>query len=151
MYSKAEVQSIKREFWTAFGVIMKPHLSASGFKINWINYKTGVKDILFRLDADNKQATISIQLLHKDEGIRSLYYEQFLEFKTLFHAILEEEWIWEESAFDNHGKEHASIYIATNGNIFDKDQWQEMFAFLKNRLIKLDEFWSDAIDIFKSL
>lgn len=122
-------------------MVMKPHLSAEGNKINWINYKTGVKDVHFKMDADSKKTSITIELLHKDDGIKELYWEQFLEFKNLFHTTLKEDWIWEDS----------SISITANGNIFDKNQWQDMFAFLKTRLLKFDEFWADAQEMFKSL
>ena len=151
MYGKDEAKKLKKEFWTAFGMVMKPHLSAEGFKINWVNYKTGVKDIWFKTQADNKTVSISINLNHKDEGIRSLYWEQFEEFKLLFHSTMEEEWSWKKSIYDGFGIEYSTIGLSTNGNIFDKNQWQDMFAFLKPRLIKLDEFWSDAKDVFNAL
>lgn len=151
MYSKEETKQIKQEFWTAFGIVMKPHFSTSGFKINWINYKTGVRNISFKMEASNKQVSISIKLDHKDEGIRDLYYEQFIEFKTLLHTILEEEWEWNRVAYDLYSRECSSISIAEKGNIFDKDQWQDMFAFLKQRMIRLDAFWDDAKEIFKAL
>ena len=93
------------------------------------------------MDADSKKVTLSIHLSHKDEGIKELFWEQFLEFKFLFHSTLEEEWSWE----------NPTIWISTNGNIFDKNQWQDMFSFLKTRLLKFDEFWTDAQEIFKSL
>ena len=151
MFTKEEASRFKTEFWTAFGVIMKPHFSASGFRINWINYKTGLKDIVFKFDADKKSTSIAIQLKHKDDGIRALYWEQFLEFKTLFQSIMEEEWIWDDNLIDKFGSSYSSISIRIDGNIFDQDKWQNMFAFLKPRLIKLDEFWDDGQEMFKSL
>ena len=151
MFTKEQVKQFNKEFWTAFGVVMKPHYSASGFKINWINYKTGVKDIVFKMDATTKTVSIAIQFKHKDEGIRALYWEQLEEFKTLFHSTMDEEWIWDDSLFDKYGSSYSSVSIENKGNIYDKDQWQDMFAFLKVRLIKLDEFWDDAKEMFKSL
>lgn len=151
MYSKDEVKLLKTQFWTAFGMVMKPHLSTEGLRINWVNYKTGVKDIVFKTDASKKEISISIQLHHDDVGIRELYWEQFLEFKSLFHSIVEEEWDWNDIAYNEYDEPYSSISISSKGNIFDKDQWQDMFAFLKARLLKLDEFWSDAQEIFKSL
>lgn len=151
MYGKDEAKLLKKQFWMAFGMVMKPNFSAEGLKVNWVNYNTEVKDILFKTDATNKKVSISIQIHHPDEGIRELYWEQFLEFKSLLHSILEEEWEWDEVTFDEYGKQYSSINISTKGNIFNKDQWQEIFSFLKERLLKLDEFWSDAKDIFKSL
>lgn len=151
MYGKDESKLLKKQFWTAFGMVMKPYFSVDGLKINWINYKTGVKDIYFKTDATNKKVSVSIELHHLDDGIRELYWEQFLEFKSLLHSILEEEWIWAPNQFDVFGKAYAKIYIETMGNIYNQNEWQNMFAFLKPRLLKLDEFWVDAKEILKSL
>ncbi len=45
MFSKQEASQLRKDFWTAFGLYMRPIPSAEGDKINWINYKTGEKDI----------------------------------------------------------------------------------------------------------
>ena len=57
MYSKSEASQLKQEFWTSFGQYMSPVLSAEGEKLNWINYKTGEKDIFFKMKANNKKST----------------------------------------------------------------------------------------------
>ena len=69
---------------------MAPVLSAEGEKVNWVNYKTGEKDIYFRMQADNKTASIAIELTHKDAGIQQLYFEQFAELKKLLEESLGE-------------------------------------------------------------
>ena len=100
MYSRQEASLLRQEFWTAFGQYMLPVQSAEGEKVNWINYKTGEKFISFRMDADHKQALISIEMNHKDEGIRSLHFEQFRQFRKLLESELNETWTW-EPAFMN--------------------------------------------------
>ena len=60
MYSKKEISLTRQEFWTAFGQYMAPIPSAGGEKINWINYKTGVKHIYFKMEADQKFASIGL-------------------------------------------------------------------------------------------
>ena len=56
MYSKAEVTQLRQAFWTALGQYMAPVPSAEGDTTNWINYKTGVKHVYFRMQADNQLA-----------------------------------------------------------------------------------------------
>ena len=90
MYSKQEASQLRQEFWTAFGQYMSPVLSSEGEKINWINYKTGEKDIFFRINADNKKASIAIELTHKDVGVQELYFEQFQQLKKALHNALQE-------------------------------------------------------------
>jgi hypothetical protein len=152
MYSKQEASLLRQEFWTTFGQYMCPILSAEGEKINWINYKTGEKNIAFRMHADNKKASIGIELTHKDRDIQQLYFEQFLQFKNLFADAVQEEWNWQLHTHDEHGKTISCIYIETNGaSIFQKQDWPELISFFKPRIIALDEFWSSVKYAFESL
>ncbi|MFA6277828.1 MAG: DUF4268 domain-containing protein, partial [Pedobacter sp.] len=64
MYSKEEASKTRQQFWITFGKYMKPILSAEGLPINWINYKTGIKNIYFRMDAEQHKAIISIEITH---------------------------------------------------------------------------------------
>src|SRR5687767_8933243 len=104
MYSKQEASQLRQEFWTAFGQYMSPVLSADGERMNWVNYKTGEKNIGFRMHADNRNATISIELTHSDRGLQQLYFEQFLELKNILVQSLGEDWDWQLHGTDEHGK-----------------------------------------------
>lgn len=77
MYKKDEASQLRQAFWTAFGQYMAPIPSVEGEKINWVNYKTGVKNVYFRMFADSKKARISIEITHSDICIQELFYEQF--------------------------------------------------------------------------
>jgi hypothetical protein len=152
MYSKQEAVKLKEEFWTAFGQYMAPILSAEGEKINWINYKTGEKNIRFRMQADNKKASIAIELSHNDPEIQQLYFEQFIELKKIFQSIIEEEWLWIQHVTNDHGKTISRIYQEITGvSIFKKDDWPKLISFFKPRIILLDEFWSNVKYSFEAL
>jgi hypothetical protein len=152
MYSKQEASHLRQEFWTTFGQYMRPVLSAEGEKVNWINYKTGEKNISFRIHAENKNAVIAIELTHKDKEIQQLYFEQFLQFKNLFEEVMNEEWEWRLHAYDEHGKFISKIFKEkTDVSIFQKQDWPELISFFKPRIIALDEFWSSVKYGFESL
>ena len=152
MYSKAEITQLRQAFWTTFGQYMAPVPSAEGETTNWINYKTGVKHVYFRMQADNRQASIGIELTHPDAGIRELFFEQFLEVKTLLHEALGEDWTWEAAATDAHGVPLARIYTELRpANLFSRDGWPALISFFKPRLIALDAFWADAQYSFDAL
>jgi hypothetical protein len=152
MYSKAEVSQLRQAFWTTFGQYMAPVPSAEGLSTNWINYKTGLKNVYFRMQADNRRATISIELTHSDEDIRALYFEQFLALKTVLHEALGEAWQWEPDALDEHGQPLARIYqVLQPVNLFNRDDWPQLISFFKPRIIALDEFWSNAQYAFDDL
>ena len=122
MYSRQEASQLKQEFWTAFGQYMSPIFSAEGEKVNWINYKTGEKNIAFRMHADNKKASIAIELNHKDKGIQQIYFEQLQQFKNLFTSIVQEDWSWQLHTHDEHGKIISRISTEKSGvSIFQKN------------------------------
>ncbi|MBU6120171.1 DUF4268 domain-containing protein [Hymenobacter siberiensis] len=152
MYSKAEITRLRQAFWTAFGQYMAPVPSAEGDTTNWINYKTGVKNVYFRMQADKARASIAIELTHPDAGIRELFWEQFLELKTLLHETLGETWTWAPDTTDAHGQPLSRIYYDLPGvNLFNRDDWPALISFFKPRLMALDTFWADAQYSFDAL
>lgn len=152
MFTRDELKEIRSEFWTNFGKIMKPHRSQTGEHVRWTNYRTGVKDMYFRLNVDNVRASLSIDLQHPDNGIRDLFWEQLLEFKNLLSQHLESELFWHYSYSLPSGQviSHVVCY-QENVSLFDKTTWPTAFAFLKTNIIHLDAFWADARDIFLHL
>ncbi|RYD74806.1 MAG: DUF4268 domain-containing protein [Sphingobacteriales bacterium] len=152
MYSKEEAARLRQQFWTSFGQYMKPVPSASGYPVNWINYKTGVKHVFFKMDADTKKAVISIQLNHADADIRHLIYNQFEEFKLMFTNIVNENWEWFQDTSDEFGKEISLISATLEGvNIYNQQHWPELISFFKPRIIALDEFWDNVKPVFEDL
>lgn len=153
MYSKEEAFQIRKKFWTSFGRYMKLQISASGEEVNWINYKTGIKELYFKTDVDNKSARIAIEISLKDREMQELMFEQFEEYLPLFESIVGEDWIWFRSFFDENGKEISKIELRLEKvSIFREENWSEIIGFLKENLLKLDEFWDvtkDSFEIFK--
>ena len=137
MFNRSETSRIKQEFWTTFGKYMSPVPSAEGLKINWVNYRTGVKDVFFRMETLPDRAAIFISIEHSDDSIRELFFDQFLELKEMLHAALGEEWEWQREMF--------RIYKELPGaSVLDKQQWPELISFFKSRIMALDAFWENG-------
>jgi hypothetical protein len=152
MYSRQEAAQLKKEFWTAFGQYMTPMLSAEGEKVPWVNYKTGEKNIFFRLHADNKKAVVAIELTHTDAGVQQLYFEQFLQFKKVLETATSEEWTWHLHTTDEYGKTISRIYTELQDvSIFRKQDWPRLISFFKPRIIALDAFWSNVKYAFEAM
>ncbi|GAA4376640.1 DUF4268 domain-containing protein [Hymenobacter koreensis] len=152
MYSKIEAAHLRQAFWTTFGQYMQPVPSAEGVPTNWINYKTGLKHVYFRLHADGKQARIAIEITHPDAGLRELFFEQFRELKAMLEETTGEAWTWAPEAEDANGQPIARIYQElVPANLFNRDDWPRLISFFKPRLMALDEFWSTAQYAFEEL
>lgn len=150
MYSKHEISQIRQEFWTVFGQYMAPVPSAEGEKINWINYKTGIPHLFFRMNADKENAYIGIEILQNISAQNPKFYQQFLLLKPMIQDQMDENWIWEE-AFENETNQALSrIYTQLKpANIFNEADWPAIISFLKPRIIALDHFWYHHKMIFE--
>jgi hypothetical protein len=152
MYTKEQASQLRLAFWTAYGHYMAPVPSAEGYKVNWSNYKTGIKHVNFRLQADQKKASIAIELTHLDTGLQELYFQQFEELKGLLHQSLGEEWEWALHTSNEHGKTISRIFREVSPvNLFSKEDWPALISFFKPRIMALDVFWRDARYTFEEL
>jgi hypothetical protein len=144
MYSRKEASQVRQEFWTTFGKYMQPVLSSGGEKVNWINYKTGAKNIYFRMHA-GKGASVAIELRHADAILREEYYNRFLELRSLFNNITGEKWTWHKEVKDEHGRIISRIDTTIEEvNVFNKADWPALISFFKPRIIALDGFWGQV-------
>jgi hypothetical protein len=140
MYNEAK---LKQEFWTNFGQYMLPVISAEGEKPGWLNYKTGIRHLFFKMDAGRNFASIGIHIRNPDEFVRNDQFEKLLQLKNVLEDELGEEWIWEERAIDEHGAPYARVFTSLeNVNIFERKDWPQVISFFKQRIIDLDRFWS---------
>jgi hypothetical protein len=131
---------------------MAPIRSVDGWPTNWVNYKTGLKGVQFKMHADNRRASIAIELTQPDADVRELFYEQFLALRTLLHEALGEEWAWEAEAENEHGQPLSRIYKElAPANVFNREDWPALISFLKPRIIALDTFWQDSQYAFEEL
>lgn len=153
MYTKNEASIIREKFWTTFGLYMKPIPTQEDCKVNWINYKTGIKNIRFTMNADQFSAKIAIEIYHPDNDIQQLYTNQFLLLKNHFTETMTEEWQWDINTADElGGNVQTLIYKEIKEvNVFNKNDWPMLITFFKDRIINLHEFWLNAKYAFEKL
>lgn len=130
---------------------MKKYIPEYGGKIRWVNYRTGVNSIRFKIEADKVSSRVCIDIINKDEGVREVFFEQFEEFKTLLSNSMDElEWI-KEYRID------SGIYITRiitefkGPSINNESEWGEIYRFFEKNLVALHEFWDISQDVFKDL
>jgi hypothetical protein len=144
MYSKQEASLLRQQFWTSFGGYMSPVLSAEGEKINWVNYKTGVKGLRFTMETDNRSARVSVLFSQADPGLQKRYFDKFMELKDIFRKFTGEGWEWEGAVTNGQGKTISGIHHSLYGvNVFNKSDWPAIISFLKPSMMALDAFWCE--------
>ena len=103
----------------------------------------------FRMDANNKMASIAIELRHADPIIREEYFKKFQQLKHVLEDTLGERWDWQMSVADEDGMVISRIGTTKTGvSVFNNDDWPAIISFLKPRLIALDSFWALAKNSF---
>lgn len=149
MYTRQEASLIRQKFWTSFGQYMRPVKGAEGEAVNWLNYKTGVKNFFIKMDADTSVARIAIELRHPDGALQQQYFEQLQHWRTLLEQISGGTWHWQLLVPDEHGQLVSRIERTLDGvNIFSENDWPAIISFLKPAIISLDEFWTGVKDSF---
>lgn len=144
MYTKEEASKVKQKFWTTFGKYMQPVPSASGEKVNWVNYKTGIKGISFKLNADNIKATFAIEISLVDKDLQHQYFDIFANVKNQFAARGFVDWQMDKYFVSEYEKEISMIFAELkNINIYRETDWPAIIAFLKEHAIALDIFWNE--------
>jgi len=131
---------------------MKPVPNAQGYKTKWANYKTGVKDIYFRMKAEREFASIGIEITHSDEEMQELFFDQFREFKKILFSSTGEEWDWKLHLTNEIGQTISKIEkLLPNVNVMEEVDWPEIISFLKPRIIALDDFWDNVKPGFEGI
>ena len=128
---------------------MRPLPGADGMAVNWLNYKTGIRQLYFRMDADKKQASVAIEMRHSDMDEQDEMFKKFETLKKMFLEIAGTDWDWELHSIDEDSKPVSRIITRLQGvNIFNEADWPAIISFLKPRMIALDQFWHLAKDHF---
>ena len=152
MYDRDTVRNTKSLFYTSYGKFMKNEISKSGLKVKWINYQTGIKQLYIRLEANQKNARVCIDLQQKDKDIRELQYAQFIELNKVFTNVSNVKWVWKENHINANNEQCSRIYAELeNFNIYDKSNWKAAFDFYKKSMNHFDEFWCDYKELFLQL
>ena len=143
MYSKAEASFITQKFWTSFGIYMSPVPSATLEKVNWVNYKTGIKGIIFKVDADKNTASVTVEIFLKDTMLQHQYFEIFNNFESELKKIGINKWVFQKE-YSQENKGSVSLILAElkNVNVFKEADWPTMISFLKQHMLGLDKFWA---------
>ncbi len=150
MYTRQQVSQTRQRFWASFGQYMRPVKGATGDTINWLNYKTGIRRIYFRMDATAEAASVAIELQHPDPELRRHYWEQLLPLKSMLENRTGEKWDWEPDHKEENGNVIGRIAkTIVPVNILAETDWPFIISFLKPRIIALDQFWSDVKDGFE--
>ncbi|MNK51023.1 hypothetical protein D3C87_699150 [compost metagenome] len=143
MFSKAEAQIIKKEFWTAF---------AEAYPRKWLLYDTKIKDVTFKFYVDNKKAQVLLDIEPKENEKRKIYFEKIESLKNILleeflpDAVIEKEFHLET------GKAISRVWVEQTGiSLYNKATWNEIFDFFNEKMDSFERFFYEYEDYIRDL
>lgn len=143
MYSKEENQRLKREFWIAF---------AEKYPRKWILYDTKIKDFSFKFFVDNTKAQVLIDIEHRNNNIRTVYFEKMESLKTILEDDFIKNLVFEKDFTLENGKVVSRIWIEQlNVSVSNRKYWNEIFDFFNQKMEAFEYFFYEYADYIKDL
>lgn len=143
MYSKAESQKIKREFWVAF---------AEKHPRKWVLYDSKIKDFSFKFYVDNKKAQVLIDIEHRNEEIRTAYFEKLEALKNILEEEFIKDLVFEKEYVLESGKIISRIWVEKLGVGFsNRNYWDTIFDFFFEKMNALELFYLEYDEFIKDI
>jgi len=143
MFSKAEMQQMKREFWIEF---------AERYPRKWLLYDTKIKDFAFKFDADNKKAQVILEVSHRDPAKRRAYFEKLQSLRTILRENYLPDAAFESDHVHETGKTVSRILVQLDGaGISNRASWPQIFDFFHDKMSAFELFFYEFEDYIKDI
>lgn len=143
MFSKAEAQKIKKEFWTAF---------AEAYPRKWMLYDTKIKDVSFKFHVDNKKAMVMMDIEPREDEKRIIYFEKMESLKAILHDDFLPEALFERNFYLENGKVISRIWVELHGiSLYNMASWAAIFRFFNISMDAFERFFYEYEDYIREL
>lgn len=143
MFSKAEAQKIKKEFWTAFAEV---------YPRKWLLYDTKIKDVTFKFYVDNKKARVMLDIEPKEDEKRIIYFEKMESLKSILHDEFLPDAVFEKDFYLENGKAISRIWVELNGiSLYNMASWAAIFRFFSLNMDAFERFFYEYEDYIRNL
>ena len=143
MYSKEETQRLKREFWIDF---------AEKYPRKWVLYDTKIKDFSFKFYVDNKKAQVLIDIEHRNDEKRTIYFEKLESLKSILEDDFVKDLVFEKNFVLENGKTISRIWVEKgNVSVSNRKYWDEIFDFFNEKMHAVEMFYLEYGDYIRYL
>lgn len=143
MYSKEETQRLKREFWVAF---------AEKYPRKWVLYDTKIKDFSFKFYVDNKKAQVLIDIEHRNDEKRTIYFEKLESLKSILEDDFVKDLVFEKNFVLENGKTISRIWVEKSDvSVSNRKYWDEIFDFFNEKMHAVEMFYLEYGDYIRDL
>jgi hypothetical protein len=143
MYSKAENQRLKQEFWVAF---------AQKYPRKWLLYDTKIKDLSLKFFVDNTKAQVCVEIEAKPNAKRWAYFEQWEALKTILTEEYLPEAVFQRNYPLENGKVISRIWVELHPiAVGNRNNWDAIFDFFYENMHTLELFFLEYEDVIKNI
>lgn len=143
MFSKAEAQQMKKDFWTAF---------AEAYPRKWLLYNTRIKDVTFKFYVDNKKAQVMMDIEPKEEDKRIIYFEKMESLKSILLEEFLPDAVFEKDFHLENGKVISRIWVEQTGiSLYNMASWAMIFRFFNMQMDAFERFFYEYEDYLRDL
>lgn len=143
MFSKAEAQQMKKDFWTAF---------AEAYPRKWLLYNTRIKDVTFKFYVDNKKAQVMMDIEPKEDDKRIIYFEKMESLKTILLDEFLPDAVFEKDFHLENGKVISRIWVEQTGiSLYNMASWAMIFRFFNISMDAFERFFYEYEDYLRDL
>lgn len=143
MYSREETQRLKREFWVEF---------AQKYPRKWLLYDTKIKDFSFKFYIDNRKAQVLIDIEHRSDEKRNIYFEKIESLKNILEEEFIKDLVFEREFHLENGKTISRIWVEKlDVSVSNRKYWDEIFDFFNEKMHALEMFFYEYEDYIKDL
>lgn len=147
MYNKDEAKQLRLDFWNEFRDYSAQLDYLKPQRGRWMLYYTGIKGVALKFDVERHMIRVALEMNHRQEEQRLDLYEQLLKYKVIIEATFGQGLIWDYVFTTSSGNEVCRLYVENEQYDFHKrEDWQQMFAFMANNMIKLEMAFKDIKD-----
>ena len=143
MYSREETQRLKREFWVAF---------AEKYPRKWLLYDTKIKDFSFKFFVDNRKAQVLIDIEHRSDEKRKIYFEKIESLKNILEDEFIKDLVFEREFYLENGKTISRIWVEKlDVSVSNRNYWDAIFDFFNENMHAFELFFYEYEDYIKDL
>lgn len=146
MLSKEEAQEMRHAFWHKLESKTRRLPGQNGKPVRWIGDHTGVRGLDLRFDLTDGRVIVAIEINTHSEAKDEALWTRLTQCKTLIERHFEQPLTWDRQFPREAGNLVARVYVATTGNIYNKEQWPDMFHFMIDNMLRMEAAYREIQD-----
>jgi hypothetical protein len=149
MFSKEEAKELRLEFWRKLENRTRRIPGQKGLPKKWILDNTGIKGVDLRFEVTREMACVALEINHRDEDRRLKLYAKLDACKSIFEQMNEGPLTWELAYEKETGNNVCRVYNQIKADIYNQEQWPDIFRFLIDHMIRLEKAFLEVKDFLK--